>query len=130
MPGRRVAARAPDAVGARVEWATAAGTRSGVTNGLDNEGALLIRIGDQTERIMSGNGPCGAGWGGTRAFSVTLQRKIAAAEGLGWAASAPRAILRPQRRPACIGLAREGGDAVRGLQATGAAVSHPADHSG
>jgi BirA family biotin operon repressor/biotin-[acetyl-CoA-carboxylase] ligase len=47
-------ARAPAAVGARVEWATSTGTRCGVTNGIDSEGALMVRIGDQSERIVSG----------------------------------------------------------------------------
>lgn len=47
-------ARAPRARGARVEWTTPTGTRSGVTNGIDSDGALLVRVGDRTERIVSG----------------------------------------------------------------------------
>ena len=46
--------RAPAAVGARVEWTTTAGITSGMTGGIDSEGALLVRVGDRTERIVSG----------------------------------------------------------------------------
>ena len=35
-------ARAPAATGARVTWATASGAASGVTAGIDDEGALLV----------------------------------------------------------------------------------------
>jgi BirA family biotin operon repressor/biotin-[acetyl-CoA-carboxylase] ligase len=45
---------APGASGARVIWTTPAGTESGVTAGIDAQGALLVRVGDRTERIVSG----------------------------------------------------------------------------
>jgi BirA family transcriptional regulator, biotin operon repressor / biotin---[acetyl-CoA-carboxylase] ligase len=50
-------ARAPGSIGARVAWtagAPASGTASGVTAGIDDEGALLVVIGDRTERIVAG----------------------------------------------------------------------------
>jgi len=46
--------RAPDASGARVTWTTAMGERSGVTAGIDDRGALLVRDGERVERIVSG----------------------------------------------------------------------------
>lgn len=46
--------RAPAARGARVEWATPSGARPGVTHGIDDDGALLVRAGDRIERIVSG----------------------------------------------------------------------------
>jgi BirA family biotin operon repressor/biotin-[acetyl-CoA-carboxylase] ligase len=46
--------RAPAASGARVTWTTNAGAASGVTAGIDDLGALLVRVGDRTERIVSG----------------------------------------------------------------------------
>jgi BirA family transcriptional regulator, biotin operon repressor / biotin---[acetyl-CoA-carboxylase] ligase len=46
--------RAPDASGARVTWLTALGERSGVTAGIDDRGALLVRDGERVERIVSG----------------------------------------------------------------------------
>ena len=49
--GRRLA---PGASGARVAWTTNAGTASGVTAGIDDLGALLVRVGDKVERIVSG----------------------------------------------------------------------------
>ncbi len=45
---------APAASGARVEWTTNAGTSTGVTVGIDDLGALLVRIDDRVERIVSG----------------------------------------------------------------------------
>jgi BirA family transcriptional regulator, biotin operon repressor / biotin---[acetyl-CoA-carboxylase] ligase len=45
---------APGASGARVTWTTTAGTESGVTAGIDEHGALLVRVGDRIERIVSG----------------------------------------------------------------------------
>jgi len=45
---------APGAAGARVTWATHAGASSGVTAGIDDLGALLVRIDDRIERIVSG----------------------------------------------------------------------------
>jgi BirA family biotin operon repressor/biotin-[acetyl-CoA-carboxylase] ligase len=47
-------ARAPAATGARVSWATASGVSSGVTAGIDDEGALLVRVGDRIEKIVAG----------------------------------------------------------------------------
>ena len=46
--------RAPRASGARVTWTTIEGTRSGVTAGIDDRGALLVQVGDRVERIVSG----------------------------------------------------------------------------
>jgi BirA family biotin operon repressor/biotin-[acetyl-CoA-carboxylase] ligase len=46
--------RAPGAAGARVTWTTMAGTLSGVTEGIDDHGALLVRTADRIERIVSG----------------------------------------------------------------------------
>jgi BirA family biotin operon repressor/biotin-[acetyl-CoA-carboxylase] ligase len=45
-------ARAPRSVGARVSWTTGTGTDAGVTAGVDERGALLVRIGHRTERIV------------------------------------------------------------------------------
>jgi len=45
---------APAASGARVTWTTMAGTLEGVTGGIDDRGALLVRIDDRVERIVSG----------------------------------------------------------------------------
>lgn len=45
---------APAAVGARVEWTTNAGTSTGVTAGIDDLGALLVRMDGRVERIVSG----------------------------------------------------------------------------
>jgi BirA family transcriptional regulator, biotin operon repressor / biotin---[acetyl-CoA-carboxylase] ligase len=46
--------RAPGAVGSRVKWESASGPRSGVTAGIDGDGALLIRTDDGVERIVGG----------------------------------------------------------------------------
>ena len=45
---------APAASGARVTWTTAAGAEAGVTAGIDDDGALLVRVGERLERIVSG----------------------------------------------------------------------------
>jgi BirA family biotin operon repressor/biotin-[acetyl-CoA-carboxylase] ligase len=45
---------APAASGTRVTWTTTDGTRSGITAGIDDGGALLVQVGDQVERIVSG----------------------------------------------------------------------------
>jgi BirA family biotin operon repressor/biotin-[acetyl-CoA-carboxylase] ligase len=45
---------APGATGARVVWTTNAGTTAGVTAGIDEVGALLVRVGERVERIVSG----------------------------------------------------------------------------
>ena len=42
------------ASGARVTWTTHAGAASGMTAGIDELGALLVRVGDRVERIVSG----------------------------------------------------------------------------
>jgi BirA family biotin operon repressor/biotin-[acetyl-CoA-carboxylase] ligase len=47
-------ALAPTAVGSMIEWQRAASPARGTTAGIDDEGALLARIGDRTERILSG----------------------------------------------------------------------------
>jgi len=46
--------RAPAASGTRVAWTTNSGTLSGITQGIDDHGALLVRVGDRVERIVSG----------------------------------------------------------------------------
>lgn len=46
--------RAPGASGARVAWTAAAGPHTGVTAGIDRDGALLVRAGDRIERIIAG----------------------------------------------------------------------------
>lgn len=46
--------RAPGATGAHVTWASVAGPVDGVTHGIDDHGALLIRIGDRVERVVAG----------------------------------------------------------------------------
>ncbi len=45
---------APAASGARVAWTTVAGVQAGVTAGIDDRGALLVRVGERVERIVSG----------------------------------------------------------------------------
>ena len=45
---------APAASGARVTWTTPTGEQAGITNGIDDRGALLVKLGDRTERIISG----------------------------------------------------------------------------
>jgi len=47
-------ARAPAASGARVTWTTNAEVLSGTTAGIDDHGALLVRIDDRIERIIGG----------------------------------------------------------------------------
>lgn len=47
-------ARAPAATGARVTWTIASGAASGLTAGIDDEGALLVLVGDRVERIVAG----------------------------------------------------------------------------
>ena len=45
---------APSATGATVEWDTPDGCRSGKTAGIDDDGALRVRVDGTTERIISG----------------------------------------------------------------------------
>ena len=47
-------ALAPSAAGAHVSWRTNAGTLSGVTAGIDDHGALLVRVDGRIERIVAG----------------------------------------------------------------------------
>jgi biotin-(acetyl-CoA carboxylase) ligase len=47
-------ARAPACQGARVSWTTPAGARTGITAGIDDYGALLVRTEAQIERIVAG----------------------------------------------------------------------------
>jgi BirA family transcriptional regulator, biotin operon repressor / biotin---[acetyl-CoA-carboxylase] ligase len=47
-------ARAPASRGARVSWTAAPGLRTGVTAGIDDQGALLVQAGDRVERIVAG----------------------------------------------------------------------------
>jgi BirA family biotin operon repressor/biotin-[acetyl-CoA-carboxylase] ligase len=46
--------RAPGSRGARVSWESSTGVQSGVTEGIDDHGALLVRSGSAVERIVSG----------------------------------------------------------------------------
>ena len=46
--------RAPASRGARVSWTTTSGDQTGVTEGIDDHGALLVRVGDRLERIVAG----------------------------------------------------------------------------
>jgi BirA family biotin operon repressor/biotin-[acetyl-CoA-carboxylase] ligase len=45
---------APGATGARVTWNTLAGDVVGTTAGIDQQGALLVRVDERVERIVSG----------------------------------------------------------------------------
>ena len=47
-------ARAPGARGARVACSTSSGTQIGVTDGIDERGALLVRIDGRIERVTAG----------------------------------------------------------------------------
>jgi BirA family biotin operon repressor/biotin-[acetyl-CoA-carboxylase] ligase len=47
--------RAPGSRGARVSWDSPAGPQSGVTEGIDEMGALLVRSGARLERIVAGD---------------------------------------------------------------------------
>jgi BirA family biotin operon repressor/biotin-[acetyl-CoA-carboxylase] ligase len=47
-------AHAPACQGARVSWTTPAGVQAGITVGIDDNGALLVRVGERTERIVAG----------------------------------------------------------------------------
>ena len=48
-------ALAPAAVGATVVWSTAARQYQGRTIGIDDDGALLVRVGDRVDRIVGGD---------------------------------------------------------------------------
>lgn len=45
---------APSSRGAIVEWDTIRGPVTGTSAGIDDDGALLVRVGDRVERIISG----------------------------------------------------------------------------
>jgi BirA family biotin operon repressor/biotin-[acetyl-CoA-carboxylase] ligase len=47
-------ARAPGSCGVRVAWDSPSGRQSGITAGVDDHGALLVRAGDRVERILGG----------------------------------------------------------------------------
>lgn len=47
-------ALAPSSVGATVEWCVADARLSGVTAGVDSDGALLVRSGERLERVVAG----------------------------------------------------------------------------
>jgi BirA family biotin operon repressor/biotin-[acetyl-CoA-carboxylase] ligase len=47
-------AAAPSATGTRVEWDTLTGTRTGITDGIDDDGALRVKTAAGLERILSG----------------------------------------------------------------------------
>lgn len=44
----------PSSQGSRVLWASATGDRTGVTEGIDSDGALRVRFGEQSERVFGG----------------------------------------------------------------------------
>lgn len=46
--------RAHGSQGERVSWQTPDGPRSGTTAGIDDSGALLVQVGDRTERLVAG----------------------------------------------------------------------------
>jgi len=46
--------RAPSAAGAYVSWTTSDGLQLGITAGIDDNGALLVEVGDRIERVVSG----------------------------------------------------------------------------
>lgn len=46
--------RAPASRGAAVAWDTPSGQQAGITAGIDDRGALLVRAGDRVERIVGG----------------------------------------------------------------------------
>ena len=47
-------ARSRSSRDARVTWSTPAGPQSGITEGIDERGALLVRVGERIERIVGG----------------------------------------------------------------------------
>jgi biotin-(acetyl-CoA carboxylase) ligase len=47
-------ALAPSSLGSTVEWERTNGRTRGTTAGVDDDGALLVRMGEATERIVSG----------------------------------------------------------------------------
>jgi BirA family biotin operon repressor/biotin-[acetyl-CoA-carboxylase] ligase len=47
-------ARAPSSAGATVRWTTVSGPMAGVTAGIDDDGALLVVVGDRIERVVAG----------------------------------------------------------------------------
>jgi BirA family biotin operon repressor/biotin-[acetyl-CoA-carboxylase] ligase len=48
-------AASPSAVGTLVEWSDVGGARRGVTAGIDDTGALLVRTSTSTERVIAGD---------------------------------------------------------------------------
>jgi BirA family biotin operon repressor/biotin-[acetyl-CoA-carboxylase] ligase len=46
--------RAPASIGSRVAWTTTSGRRSGMTMGIDDHGALLVKSDGGVERIVAG----------------------------------------------------------------------------
>jgi BirA family transcriptional regulator, biotin operon repressor / biotin---[acetyl-CoA-carboxylase] ligase len=47
-------ARAPASIGRRVAWTGASGPATGITAGIDDDGALMVAVGERTERIVAG----------------------------------------------------------------------------
>jgi BirA family biotin operon repressor/biotin-[acetyl-CoA-carboxylase] ligase len=47
-------ARAPGSRGTRVSWEAPSGQRTGITAGIDADGALLVQVGEKLERIVAG----------------------------------------------------------------------------
>ena len=51
---RRWEALAPSSRGATVEWSVGSDRRRGVTEGVDEQGALMVRVGERRERLSGG----------------------------------------------------------------------------
>ncbi|MGH9309034.1 MAG: biotin--[acetyl-CoA-carboxylase] ligase [Vicinamibacterales bacterium] len=47
--------RAPSAIGTRIAWTTDGHPRTGTTAGIDEDGALLVKVDQRTERIIAGD---------------------------------------------------------------------------
>ena len=45
---------APSATGSKVEYEGASGRQAGITAGIADDGALLVRIGEHVERVIAG----------------------------------------------------------------------------
>ena len=45
---------APSAMGSKVEYEGASGRQAGITAGIADDGALLVRIGEHVERVIAG----------------------------------------------------------------------------
>ena len=62
-------ALAPSAAGAQVEWTADGRTLRGTTAGIDDDGALLVRVGTHTARVVAGE----VRWSGRRDTAARIQ---------------------------------------------------------